>query len=78
MTKDNIVEAAKIINNHISKGDSIILENDYKKELLSLVDRDTMMEMGCLFVKGFRNYIELPPHEVTEARVNAISLLRGD
>ncbi len=78
MTKDNIVEAAKIINNHISKGDSILLENDYKKELLSLVDQDTLMEMGCLFVRGFRTYIELPSQEVPQARIDAISLLRGE
>lgn len=77
MTEEDIRKAAKIINDYINAGKEILLAYDYKTQLLSLVDKDTLLDMGCTFVKSFRDYMELPYKCIPENRINAIVLLRG-
>lgn len=75
MTKKNIIEASKIVNDYIDSGKEILLEDTYTKELLSLVDKQTLMELGCSFVSSFRNYMELPYKCIPESRIKAVILL---
>jgi len=78
MSKDNIVEAGKIINEYITKGNAIMLKYEYNTKLIPLVDKDVLMALGCRFVEGYRSYMELPYDLITDSKINATALLYGD
>lgn len=78
MSKDNIVKAGEIINDYITRGNAIMLKQEYKTKLLSIVDEEVLMALGCRFVEGYRSYMELPYDLLKESKINATALLYGE
>lgn len=78
MTIENINQAAKIINNYIQEGLEIILKSKYEKELLSIVNKNILMSLGCRFVTGIKDYMEVPYTYISEEKVKSVILLNQD
>ena len=75
MTKENINQAVEIVNEYIQEGLEIIPKTKYEEELLSLVNKNILMNLGCKFVTGIKDYMEVPYTYIPEEKVKSIILL---
>jgi hypothetical protein len=78
MTKQDVRQAAKILNEQIKSGKELLLRPFVEQELLSLVTKDILLYLGCRFVSGYKDYMELPYKEIPEKSVEGTILWCSD
>lgn len=78
MTKQDVRQAAKILNEQIKSGKELLLKSFVDENLFPLVTKDVLMYLGCRFVSGYRDYMELPYKEIPEKSVEGTILWCSD